>query len=168
MKLAQEGKRVNRRITIQPRTLDINMPNFFAELLSQRRLRLPLGLAAALLAYTVCFATLTAAPRPSPLPDKKQTRVRIELTGGANQKPIPDASVYLKFSKDAKSEKGKLIELNIKTNLEGIAQSPEIPQGKILIQIVAEGWKTYGEWHEVTQDEQTIPIHLDRPTSKWY
>jgi hypothetical protein len=145
------------------------MPQLFAHLLNQRRLRLPLGLAVALLAYAVGFAALTAAaPKPSPLPDKKQSRVRIELTGGANQKPIPDASVYLKFSKDAKSEKGKLIELNIKTNLEGIAQSPEIPQGKILIQIVAEGWKTYGEWHEVTQDEQTIPIHLDRPTSKWY
>jgi len=145
------------------------MPNLFPDLLNQRRLRLPLGFAVALLAYAVGFAALTAAaPRPSPLPDKKQSRVRIELTGGANQKPIPNASVYLKFSKDAKSEKGKLIELNIKTNLEGIAQSPEIPQGKILIQIVAEGWKTYGEWHEVTQDEQTIPIHLDRPTSKWY
>ena len=145
------------------------MPNLFPDLLNQRRLRLPLGLAVALLAYAAGFAALTAvAPRPSPLPDKKQSRVRIELTGGANQKPIPNASVYLKFSKDAKSEKGKLIELNIKTNLEGIAQSPEIPQGKILIQIVAEGWKTYGEWHEVTQDEQTIPIHLDRPTSKWY
>ena len=145
------------------------MPKLFAHLLNQRRLRPPLGLAVALLAYAVGFAALTAAaPKPSPLPDKKQARVRIELTGGANQKPIPDASVYLKFSKDAKSEKGKLIELNIKTNLEGIAQSPEIPQGKILIQIVADGWKTYGEWHEVTQDEQTIPIHLDRPTSKWY
>ena len=136
-----------------------------------RRLRLPLGLAAALLAYAVGLGALIAAtPRLSPPPDKKtaQSRVRIELTGGADNRPIADASVYLKFSKDAKSEKGKLIELNIKTNLEGIAQSPEIPQGKILVQIVADGWKTYGEWHEVAQDEQTIPIHLDRPNSKWY
>ena len=87
------------------------MPNLFPDLLNQRRLRLPLGLAAALLAYAVCFAALTAAaPRPSPLPDKKQARVRIELTGGADRKPIPDASVYLKLAKDAKSEKGKLIE----------------------------------------------------------
>jgi hypothetical protein len=145
------------------------MNKIFQIPLSHRRLRLPLSVAAAFLVYAICFAALTAAaPRPSPLPDKKQSRVRIELTGGPNQKPIPDASVYLKFSKDAKSQKGKLIELNIKTNLEGIAQSPEIPQGKILIQIVADGWKTYGEWHEVTQDEQTISIHLDRPVRKWY
>jgi len=145
------------------------MNKLFTTPFSHRRLRRPLSVAAPFLAYAVCCATLTAAaPRTAPLPDKKQSRVRIELTGGADRKPIPEASVYLKFSKDAKSEKGKLIELNIKTNLEGIAQSPEIPQGKILIQIVADGWKTYGEWHEVTQDEQTIPIHLDRPTRKWY
>lgn len=133
-----------------------------------RQRRFPLGFAAALLACALVCAALTAGPRPAPLPEKKQARVRIELTGGPDRKPIADASVYLKFSKDAKSEKGKLIELNIKTNLEGIARSPDIPQGKILIQIIADGWKTYGEWHDVTQEEQTIPIHLDRPTRKWY
>ena len=30
----------------------------------------------------------------------------------------------------------------------------------ILIQIVAPGWKTYGQRFDIEQAEQTIPIHL--------
>ena len=91
--------------------------------------------------------------------EKGASRLRIELTGGDENKPIPDASVYIKYKK---------VELNVKTNQEGIARSPDIPRGKILPQVVAPGWKTYGEWQDVTEDEQTIRIHLIRPTTKWY
>jgi hypothetical protein len=93
---------------------------------------------------------------------KGNTRLRIEVTGGDTNKPVSEASVYLRFANDKKSE------LDLKTNQEGIARSPEIPRGKILIQIVAPGWKTYGEYHDVTETEQTIQIHLVRPTTKWY
>jgi hypothetical protein len=113
------------------------------------------------------FASPSAGARPA---DNKQpqSRLRIEVTGGDDNKPVVQASVYIKFGKDPKSEKGKLTELNIKTNQEGIAQSPDVPQGKILIQIIAPGWKTYGEWHDITEQEQKIQIHLVRPSTKWY
>ena len=90
------------------------------------------------------------------------SRLRIEITGGDENKPVPDASVYLRFPKDKKGE------LDLKTNLEGVARSPEIPQGRILIQIVASGWKTYGEYHDISESEQTIQIHLVKPTTRWY
>ena len=95
-------------------------------------------------------------------------RVRIEVTGGDENKPVADASVYLKFSEERKVLKDRAIEFNLKTNQEGVARSPEIPKGKILIQIVAPTWKTFGEYYDVNQDEQTIQIHLVRPTTKWY
>jgi hypothetical protein len=104
-------------------------------------------------------------------PDKKQaetSRLRIEVTGGDGKKPVGDASVYLKFDGDGKVVKGKHIELNLKTSQEGVASSPEIPQGQVLIQIVAQGWKAFGERYDVNQEEQTIRIHLERPTTKWY
>src|ERR1700674_723120 len=96
------------------------------------------------------------------------SRLRIELTGGDQDRPVAEASVYLKFVEERKLWKDKKIELNLKTNQSGVTQSPEIPKGKVLIQIVAPGWKTYGEYHELTADEQTIRIHLVRPTTKWY
>jgi len=117
-----------------------------------------------------CCVGLHAQSDKDKGPDKPSTtsRVRIEVTGGDGNKPVADASVYVKFAEERKVLKDRTIEFNLKTNQEGVARSPEIPKGKILIQIVAPTWKTFGEWYEVTQDEQTIQIHLVRPTTKWY
>jgi hypothetical protein len=106
-------------------------------------------------------ATKDTTPQPT-------VKLRIELTGGDDNQPIPDASVYLRFQPDSKARKGKQVEVNLKTSQEGVALSPEVPQGMILIQVVAPGWKTYGEWHDIEQSEQTVPIHLTRPTTKYY
>ena len=111
------------------------------------------------------FAAAVAAQNDKPAaPEKRNgtTRLRIEVTGGDTNKPVSDASVYVRFPKEKKCE------LDLKTNQQGVARSPEIPQGRVLIQIVAPGWKTYGEYHEATEAEQTIQIHLVRPTSRWY
>ena len=106
---------------------------------------------------------LAAQSDKSAVPDKHATsRLRIEVTGGDTNKPVADASVYLRFPEKRKEE------LDLKTNQEGVARSPEIRQGKVLIQIVAPGWKTYGEYHDATEPEQIIQIHLVRPTTHWY
>jgi hypothetical protein len=121
-------------------------------------LALLLGLTVAVMALP--FAAQSEKPAT---PDKHATsRLRIEVTGGDANKPVPDASVYLRFPEKKK------VELDLKTNQEGIARSPEIPQGKVLIQIVVPGWKTYGEYHDVTEAEQTIQIHLVKPPIRWY
>ena len=107
---------------------------------------------------------LLGVQKPPAAPEKRNgtSHIRIEVTGGDENKPVAEASVYLRFPKDKKTE------LDLKTNQEGIARSPGIPQGRILIQIVAPGWKTYGEYHDVTETEQTIQIHLVKSTTRWY
>jgi len=103
----------------------------------------------------------TKSPAATPTP-----RLTIEVTGGDANKPIENASVYVKtleqhLIKDKKSE------INVKTNQGGIAHIPESPTGRVLIQVVADGWKTYGHWHDITDQQQVIKVHLDRPP-KWY
>lgn len=93
-------------------------------------------------------------------------RLRIEVTGGESDKPVENASVYLK-TVEQHTIKDKKTEVNVKTNQSGIAHIPEAPQGRVLIQVVADGWKTYGHWYDITDAKQTIKIHLDRPP-KWY
>jgi len=127
--------------------------------------RRSLALLLAFLAVAAMAPALAAQSEKAPAASDKRhatSRLRIELTGGDENKPVADASVYLRFPKDKK------VEMDLKTNQEGIARSPEIPQGKILIQIVAPGWKTYGEYHDATESEQTIQIHLVKPTTRWY
>ncbi|HWZ24059.1 MAG TPA: hypothetical protein VN037_02175 [Verrucomicrobiae bacterium] len=95
------------------------------------------------------------------------TRVTIEVTGGDKDRPIENASVYLKYVEEHKITKNKQFELNVKTNREGIAHIPDAPLGRVEIQIVAEGWKTFGRWYDITGSKDPIKIHLDRPP-KWY
>jgi hypothetical protein len=112
------------------------------------------------------FALALAAQndKPPAAPENKHgtSRLRIQVTGGDENKPVSQASVYLRFPKEKK------VELDLKTNQEGIARSPEIPRDKVLIQIVAPGWKTYGEYHDLSDGDQTIQVHLVRPITRWY
>jgi hypothetical protein len=94
-------------------------------------------------------------------------RLTIEVTGGEKETPVENASVYLKYVEERKFAKDKKYELNVKTNRDGVAHVPDAPLGRVLIQIVAEGWKTYGRWFDITDAKEPIKIHLDRPP-KWY
>ena len=94
-------------------------------------------------------------------------RLRIEVSGGDKNVAVENASVYLKFVEEKKLGKDRKYELNVKTNRSGVAHIPDPPMGRVLIQIVAEGWKTYGKYYELADPDEVIKIHLDRPP-KWY
>ena len=50
-----------------------------------------------------------------------------------------------------------------RTNQDGIAKIPEVPQGTLLVQVIAKGYQTVGKNYEVNQDDQTIEIKLNPP-----
>lgn len=105
--------------------------------------------------------------KPQALPSNAASRLTIEVTGGDDNVPVENASVYVKYIEERKLKKDKKIELSVKTNREGIAHVPDANLGRALVQVVAEGWKSYGRWFDVTDPKQTIKIHLERPP-KWY
>jgi len=94
-------------------------------------------------------------------------RLRIEVTAGDKNKPVDSASVYVRYVEERTLRKDKKIEMNVKTNKEGIARVPDVPKGKVLIQVIAEGWKTFGRWYEVSADEEVVKIKLEKPP-RWY
>jgi hypothetical protein len=105
-------------------------------------------------------------PPPSTRPDAA-ARITIEVKGGANEVPVENASVYVKYVEEHVIKKDKRVELNVKTSREGVAHIPNAPLGRALVQVIAEGWKTYGRWYDITDPKQIIKIHLERPP-KWY
>jgi hypothetical protein len=107
------------------------------------------------------------APKGKPSASSNSVHLTIVVTGGEDKKPVDSASVYVKFVQERVLAKDKKIEMNLKTNLSGVCHVPEIPRGKFLVQVIAPGWKTFGEYYEVDQAEQTINIALVRPP-KWY
>jgi len=110
----------------------------------------------------------SSAPPPKAAPQSTEPhRLRIEVTGGEKAVPVENASVYVKYVEEHVIKKDKKLELNVKTNREGVAHVAEAPLGRALIQIIAEGWKTYGRWYDITDPHQVIKVRLERPP-KWY
>jgi hypothetical protein len=112
------------------------------------------------------------SPKDQAPPSKKDqapspaNRITIEVTGGDANKPIENASVYVKTVEEHLI-KDKKFEVNVKTNPQGMAHVPDAPLGRVLVQVVADGWKPYGHWFDVTQQKQLIKVHLERPP-RWY
>jgi len=98
---------------------------------------------------------------------KGSVKLRIQVTN-PHGNPVANASVYIRFYKGAGVfHSDKLAELDLKTNHDGSVKVPPVPQGKIQIQVVAPGWHTFGQWYEITKDEQAVAIQLEEP-AHWY
>jgi hypothetical protein len=118
-------------------------------------------------ALSVAAQDSPAPPPKAPAPSGEPSRLTIEVTGGESSVPVENASVYVKYVEEHAIKKDKKVELNVKTNRAGVAHVAEAPLGRALVQIIAEGWKTYGRWYDITDPHQVIKVRLERPP-KWY
>jgi hypothetical protein len=85
-------------------------------------------------------------------------------------KPVDRASVIVRFIEGRSVVKlGKSIRTTyeMKTNQDGEVKIPEIPQGKIRVQIIAKGFQTYGQIHEIEEPEKTLEIKLNPPQQQY-
>ena len=135
-------------------------------------MKFPGSVAVCLAMLALCAAQLSVGSQGKQIPSKpsgteQMSRITIEVSGGEKETPVENASIYIKYVEERKVMKDKKLELNVKTNREGTAHVPDAPMGRVLVQVVADGWKTYGRWYDVTEARQTIKIHLDKPP-RWY
>src|ERR1700728_1172669 len=85
-------------------------------------------------------------------------------------KPVEYASVIVKFVKGHSVAKlGKKIrkEWELRTNQEGLVKIPPIPQGTILVQIIAKDYQTFGQNFDVDEEQKTIDITLNAPQPQY-
>ncbi|HWG60001.1 MAG TPA: hypothetical protein VN661_13230 [Candidatus Acidoferrales bacterium] len=95
------------------------------------------------------------------------TKIRIQVTG-SDDKPVQNASVYIGFYESGGLFHGdKMAELDLKTSQSGTVKVPEIPRGRIRIQVLAKGWHTFGKWYDIEKPEELVEIKLV-PPPHWY
>ena len=99
--------------------------------------------------------------------DAGTTTLRIEIVAGDNDQAVDNASVYIRWMKERTFAKDRMMEMSTKTSRSGVASVPGIPRGKVQVQVIASGWKTFGQWYELDKAEQTIRIKLQKPP-RWY
>jgi hypothetical protein len=101
--------------------------------------------------------------------DPPMTKLRVEVKSYSG-KPIDRAGVIVRFVEGRSITKlGKKIRTSweMRTNQEGVARVPAVPQGKVLVQVIAKGYQTFGEHFEVEEPEKTIEIKLNPPQSQY-
>jgi Carboxypeptidase regulatory-like domain len=84
--------------------------------------------------------------------------------------PVDRASVIVKFVKGrAKMKLGKKIlkTWETRTNQEGLAKIPPIPQGSIQVQVIAKGFQTFGQIFEIDEEQKTIAVKLNPPQDQY-
>ena len=114
------------------------------------------------------LAILLAVASPL-LADPPMTKLRIEVRSPGD-KPVDRAGVIVRFVEGRSIAKfGKKVRTHweLRTNQEGVVNIPPIPQGKILIQVIAKGYQTFGEFIEVSEEEKTVPVNLKSPQPQY-
>jgi len=99
-----------------------------------------------------------------------ETRIQIHVTNQRG-KPVDRASVIVKFVsgrplKTLGLKKARL-SWELKSTQEGMAKIPSIPKGKILIQIIAKNYQTFGETYDIDEDDRTVDIVLNDPQEQY-
>ncbi|MBK9171249.1 MAG: carboxypeptidase regulatory-like domain-containing protein [Bryobacterales bacterium] len=97
------------------------------------------------------------------------TSLRVEVKTQAGR-PVDRASVIVRFVEGRSVAKlGKKIRTTweMRTNQEGVAKIPPIPQGKIMVQVIAKNYQTFGELIEVDEEESTVEVVLNPPQAQY-
>ncbi len=116
--------------------------------------------------FRFCFCLLICLTLSADVPTTKLA-VHVLTPGG---KPLDRASVIIRFV--AGREKLKLYKKirttwETKTDQEGFARIPSIPQGKIQIQVIAPHYQTFGDVFEIADQDKTIEIKMNPPQAQY-
>ena len=116
----------------------------------------------------VILAALVILSLPA-LADPPMTTLRIEVKtlGG---KPIERAGVIVRFLQArsiVKLGRKTRTHWETRTSMEGVAKIPAIPQGKIMIQVSARGYQTFGQQFDIDEEQKTLEITLNPPQPQY-
>jgi uncharacterized GH25 family protein len=101
--------------------------------------------------------------------DKTETTIRV-VVKNQYDKPVENAAVILDFlgsHQITKLGKRKPIHWEVKTNQEGVAHFPPVPEGTVQLQVINSRYQTYGKKIDVEGEEKTIAITLNPPQKQY-
>ncbi len=118
---------------------------------------------AALLAIIALFVAALA-------PCAEQKTIIKVVVKNQFEKPVENAAVILDFLGGRKVTKlgmrGKM-HWELKTNQEGVAHFPPVPEGTVQLQVITQKYQTYGKKLDVEGNEKTVDITLNPPQTQY-
>jgi hypothetical protein len=97
-------------------------------------------------------------------PPPATAKIVVTVVKATNGKPVENAAVVFHPMKHGKDEGG----LELKTNEDGKATIDVIPIGDtVRLQIIADGFQTFGDDYPITTDSKDIEVKLKRPARQY-
>src|SRR5271163_2139871 len=97
------------------------------------------------------------------VPPPATARISVAVVKDTNGKPVENAAVI--FHMVGEEGKGNM---ELKTNEEGKAAIDVVPIGDTMtLQIIADGFQTFGEDYKITTDTKDIVVRLKRPQRQY-
>jgi len=96
------------------------------------------------------------------------TKLKVVVTTQSGR-PVDRADVIVRFGGRSVIKLGKMVRTTweMRSSQEGVAEIPDMPKGKIRIQVIAKGYQTFGDTFDVAEDERTIEIKLNPPQPQY-
>jgi hypothetical protein len=113
----------------------------------------------ALFALVLLVSFMAALPAVS---QDDKTQLTVKVLRESDGKPVADAHVVIKFTEERllRDRRGSW---ETKTNRKGEVMLPSVPTGTAKVQVIARGYQTYGDEHQLTKPEEEVTIRLKSP-----
>jgi hypothetical protein len=113
----------------------------------------------------LAIAGAAAAQQDQDKEDGPTSWLSFVVTKDDNGKPVRNAAVIM----HPVSTKGKQMQggAELKTDMDGKTNFDGIPYGKLRVQVLAQGFQTYGEDFDINQPKMEIAIKLKRPQGQF-
>jgi len=101
--------------------------------------------------------------------ESPQTVISVQVKNDYG-KPVQRGSVILDFLSGHDPKKfgaRHKIHWEVRLNLQGAASFPSIPQGKVRVQVIADGYQTFGQNFDIDEATKTIDVHLNYPQKQY-
>ena len=96
---------------------------------------------------------------------EKTASLNLTVVRDANGKPVKNAEVVLHLIDNHGKQRQEGMEL--KTHEDGKAEATGIPYGKVRIQVIAPGFRTYGQDYSIDQPTLEITIKMQKPAEQF-
>jgi hypothetical protein len=110
------------------------------------------------------FSIAAFAGKKTPAPEQKTASINMTVIRNSSGKPVKNAEVVIHLIDNRGKQKQEGLEL--KTHEDGKAEATGIPYGKVRIQVIAPGFRTYGEDFSIDQPNHEFTIKLQKPVEQ--
>jgi protein-disulfide isomerase len=110
------------------------------------------------------FSVASFAGKKPSVPEQKTASINMTVLRNSSGKPVKNAEVVIHLIDNHGKQKQEGLEL--KTHDDGKAEATGIPYGKVRIQVIAPGFRTFGEDFSIDQPTHEITIKLQKPAEQ--